>query len=57
MTPTLKGRYRVTVRYRYDRTDYVLRCSKWCASHGAPYAAWNRCSPGLLEASAEFTLR
>lgn len=57
ITPTLAGRYRVTSRYAYDRAAYLRLCSKRCATHDDPSAPWNRCFPGPLHASAEFTLR
>lgn len=57
ISPTLAGRYRVTARYGYDRAAYLRLCPKACSSHVDPRAPWNRCFAGLLEASAEFTLR
>ncbi len=57
LTPTLAGRYRVSVRYEYDRAAYLRLCPKSCPSHDDPRAPWNRCFAGPLAASAEFTVR
>lgn len=54
--PTLAGRYRVVVTYRYDRPSYMGLCLRQCTSHPDPYKPWNRCFDRMLQAETEFVI-
>jgi hypothetical protein len=46
------GRYVVTARYAFSRSDFVARCKSGCRDHGDAGRPWN----GALEATRQATL-